>query len=337
MIWEEAVRGGFADGSLFGLPGREQLAAGIKRGGPAPPISHLTGMTFDEVGDGTATFSMPVSEWLLSGPGVVQGGVIAMVADAALGCAIYAVLPPATPYTTAEISLTFLRPVTLQSGRVVCHGTLIHAGKSVALSQVEITDAQGLLLGHGTSRCHVFPQISPIPDPPEELTPFPQPKYATPDPWQRPAEGEVLDPDKVHDMSGLEIAHAWIKEELPAPPICHLTGMRVVEVEEGRSVCAMPATAWLTSPTGLLQGGAITLVAETALLFAIQSTVPAGGKYALVDLKANFLRPVPPDGGELIAKGKVVHRGKSLAIADAEVVNAEGKPVMLATGSAALR
>jgi uncharacterized protein (TIGR00369 family) len=337
MIWEEAVRGGFADGSLFGLSGREQMEAGLKRGGPAPPIAHLTGMTFDEIGDGTATFSLPVSEWLLTGTGVVPGGVIAMVADAALGCAIYAVLPPATPYTTAEISLTFLRPATLQAEKIVCNGTLIHAGKSVALSQVEITDAHGRLLGHGTSRCHVFPQITPVPDPPGELEPFPQPKYATPDPWQRPLEGEVLDPEKFKGMSGLEIAHAFIKEELPAPPICHLTGTRVLEVEEGRSVCSMPTTAWLASPTGLLQGGAITLVAETAMLFAIQSTVPAGGKYALVDLKANFLRPVPPDGTELIAKGTVVHRGKSLAIAEAEVLNAEGKTVLLTTGSAALR
>jgi uncharacterized protein (TIGR00369 family) len=55
---------------------------------------------------------------------------------------------------------------------------------------------------------------------------------------------------------------------------------------------------------------------------------------ALLDLKVNFIRPVPPDGRELLAHGRVRHAGRNITIADAEVVNADGKPVAIATGSA---
>jgi hypothetical protein len=48
--------------------------------------------------------------------------------DAPLGCAIQTALPPATPFTTAEISLRFLRTVAAQSGTLTGNGRLIHAG-----------------------------------------------------------------------------------------------------------------------------------------------------------------------------------------------------------------
>jgi len=78
------------------------------------------------------------------------------------------------------------------------------------------------------------------------------------------------------------------------------------------------------------------MLADAALQSAIQTTAPAGCAVASMDLKVNFLRPVVPDGQELVGVGTVVHKGRSLVIANAEVVNAEGKRVALATGSALL-
>jgi acyl-coenzyme A thioesterase PaaI-like protein len=46
---------------------------------------------------------------------------------------------------------------------------------------------------------------------------------------------------------------------------------------------------------------------------------------------------VPPDGRDLVARGQVVHGGRSYAVANAEVTNADGKRVALATGSSAYR
>jgi uncharacterized protein (TIGR00369 family) len=57
---------------------------------------------------------------------------------------------------------------------------------------------------------------------------------------------------------------------------------------------------------------------------------------ASVDIKVNFLRPVAGDGSRLEARAKVVHRGRSLTVGTVEILGADGRPVALATGSAAL-
>ena len=72
--------------------------------------------------------------------------------------------------------------------------------------------------------------------------------------------------------------------------------------------------------------------ADFAMLAAVETTAGPGVAIAGLDLKANFLRPVPPDGTDLTARAEVVHSGRTIAITRAAVTNAEGKPVLLATG-----
>ena len=96
----------------------------------------------------------------------------------------------------------------------------------------------------------------------------------------------------------------------------------------------MPATEWLNSPARRLQGGTIVMLADTAMMIAVLTTAPAGTAIAALDLKANFLRPVAGDGRDLTARAVVEHTGRTLAISRTRIENADGKPVMLATGTA---
>ena len=75
------------------------------------------------------------------------------------------------------------------------------------------------------------------------------------------------------------------------------------------------------------------MLAEAALTGAIFTTVPPETAIATLDLKVNFLRPVFPDDGELLASARVIHRGRSIAVASAEL-HKDGRRVALATGSA---
>src|SRR5439155_600483 len=77
---------------------------------PPPPLRHLTGAMPTGFGTGTAEARMPASPWLASSSGRISGGALAILADIAFGLSIETELPPATPYTTAELSLSFLRP-----------------------------------------------------------------------------------------------------------------------------------------------------------------------------------------------------------------------------------
>jgi uncharacterized protein (TIGR00369 family) len=341
--WREPVRGGYPDPELFGLPGVEQLRASVQGRSPKPPISRLLGTSLNEVGLGTAAFSMPATRWLLSPQGLISVGTLAMLADAPLGCAVQSALPARTPFSTSELSLRLLRPAGA-GGTLVARGALVHAGRTLALSTVQIVDERGRLLAHGSSMCFVrlpgneaaaMPAAERATDPPPLPRPHdPAPPPGSPDPYERPELGEVHPQEVWRRMSGLEVLEAQIAGDLPKPPISFLIGTRLVECGPGRAVFALPCHEWLCSPLRTVQGGTIAMVADAALAAAIQTTVPAGAALAAIDLKVNFVRPVKPDGRELLSHGRVRHGGRTIAIAEAEVVNADGKLVALATGSA---
>lgn len=335
MIVDEPVRGGYPDPRRLGLSGLRQMEVFLERGGPRPPVAHLTGIRPATFGDGEASFELPISPWLASSAGAVQGGIFLILADAPLGTAIHTKLPAAVAYTTSEISMYFLRPVDPTSGTTItATAKAIQVGRSLALSEVALTDGVGRLVAHGSSRCFVFPPIDPPPVPPDEFSPLEEPNYDTPDPYERPLEGaEVLPQDVWDSMSGLEIMRAQIAGELPPPPFAALTGMRLIEVGEGSATIALRASEWLCSPTTMVQGGATASAADLALASAVLSTLPSSTAFAPLDIKTNFLRPVSADGDDLIVKARVLHRGKSLAVAEAEILNARGKQVLLASGT----
>jgi uncharacterized protein (TIGR00369 family) len=139
---------------------------------------------------------------------------------------------------------------------------------------------------------------------------------------------------KVWDrMSGLKMMREWLRRELPRAPLSNLIGTEPLEVDEGRFRCSIPASPWFCTAGGTFYGGAVALFADYAIGGAVHTTVPAGTSWATLDLKVNFLRPVPPDGRRLEAHATVVHRGRTIAVATAELRTADGKVAALATGS----
>jgi uncharacterized protein (TIGR00369 family) len=336
-VWQEPVRGGYPDPRIYALSGREQVDVFVRGAAPVPPLSRLLGCVPTAVSDKHCTFTMPVTGWLLGSHGVVPGGLLATLADGAFGLAIQTQIGPATRYATAELSMTFLRPVTTGSHLLSATGTAIHVGRTLALADVSIADDQERLIAHGTSRCSVFPPAATDPGTHRDEPPA-QPTVTTqsPDPYLRDPEGVVL-PDAIWaERSGLAIMRALVSGDLPAPPIHRMTGMTPTVAEPGHCTFALPATEWLNSPAARLQGGVTAWLAETAMSGAVQTVAPAGTDVTAVDMKVNFLRPIASDGGRLIARGTVGHRGRTLAIATAEVLDSAGRIAAVATGSSML-
>lgn len=303
-----------------------------------PPIGRLTGMRLTDVGLAGATFAMPASRWLLSPQGVISVGPLAILADGPLGCAVHSALPPRTAYVTSELSLRLLRPARAD-GTLLALGRLVHAGRSLALSGVQILDGDGRLLADGSALCFVRALHGDPPGPAQvaaAATATPEP--GTPDPYERPeVGGEVIAPEVWERLSGLEILRAQVAGELPLPPLHHLTGLRPVAASEGEATFVLPCHEWLCSPLRTIEGGTTAMLADSALVSAISTMAPAGTSVAAIDLKVNFLRPAFPDGRELRAVGRVRHAGRTIAVAEADVVDADGKAVAIATGSAMLR
>ena len=336
-IWQQKAIGGYPDASLLALPGLERMRGWRTGVIPAAPIVYLTEMAPGDIGEGTATFTIPTSPWFANATGLIPGGVLAVLADAPLGAALGTTLDPGEWFTTAELSMTFLRPVRPDpEARISGGGQLLHRGRTVGLTEAFLINAASdELVAFGSSRLSLFPVPGELPDPPEELPVIDQelPGSKPEHPLQRPLQGEVLAPEVFAERSGLAVLRGFISGELPQPPLSRLTGMRVTDAAEGATTTVLPCSKWLSTSAGTVQGGFTAMLAEASLASAVFSTAEAGMATAPLDLKVNFLRPVFPDRRDLTAKSRIVHRGRTLAVAETELTNADGKTVALATGS----
>jgi uncharacterized protein (TIGR00369 family) len=336
VIWQEPAKGGYPDRSFLALPGEERMGASRRGLIPFSPMSYLTELEMTEGSRGHSTFSMPASPWFANSSGLISGGVLAVIGDAALGSVVHSDVGPGQGMTTAELSMSFLRPVLPSPGAVTGSGQLIHRSRTLGISEAFLFDSDDQLISHGTTRCTVFPPVDPLPDPPDPEAPaieMPIPGSSPDDPLRRQVEGTVLSQEEFERRGGLELLRAIAAGELPRPPIHQLTGLRLTDAAEGEATVELPCSKWLSSSAGTIQGGFTAMLAESAMGAAAFSTVEAGVAVASLDLKVNYLRPVFPDGNPIVARARLLHRGRTLAIVSVEISNAEGKQVALATGS----
>ena len=122
-----------------------------------PPVLDTLAIDPVEVEEGRVVFEMTPAEWHYNPIGGVHGGVLATLADTALGCALHSRLPTGTGYTTLEVKLNFVRPVTMATGRIRCEGEVLSLGRRAATAEARNTDLQGKLCAHATTTSLVFP------------------------------------------------------------------------------------------------------------------------------------------------------------------------------------
>lgn len=331
-IWEEPVRGGYPDPSMLTLSGLERLRAMIKAQTPLPPVSYLIGMRPVEAGVGTCTFLTPASGWLQIQTAQYTGGVGALVSDAAVGSAVMSGVGPWEVMATSQLSMSFLRPAGPWSGRLAARARLIHTTPTVGLSEVHLEDGEGRLVAHGTSRCFIQ-RIEPFDTKPFEPKAYTPPTYDTPDPYLRPVRGEVLPQSHWRDVSGFDFVMGLKTGESPRGPIAELFDYEMVDVEKGAIAMAMPNHEWWCNPSRMVYGGVTSNLIHDAMASALHSTLPAATTYATLDLTVNFVRPIPPDGGKLVAKGHLIHRGRTFAVTGGQILNSKGKTVATASAS----
>jgi len=110
------------------------------------------------------------------------------------------------------------------------------------------------------------------------------------------------------------------------PPRISLTlGMKIAKVSEGKATMTMAVGKRFHNPMGTLHGGIITDLADAAMGIATISTLEEGEVFTTLELKMNFVRPV--FSGRITAEGSVLHRGKTIALAEVLVTDDAGKMV----------
>jgi len=135
------------------------------------------------------------------------------------------------------------------------------------------------------------------------------------------------------EMSGRDLLEAALRGAAPPPPYVRLLNMRFIAVSDGSATFEMPATVDLYNPNNVVHGGALTSLADSAMGFAVFSTLAPGETFTTAELHVNFLRPVTADSGMLRSIGRVVHRGQQLAVAEAEVLDQQNQLIARASST----
>jgi len=129
--------------------------------------------------------------------------------------------------------------------------------------------------------------------------------------------------------TGLELMQSLVAGEFPAPPIAHTLGFTLSEVSEGRAVFQLDPGEFHYNPIGSVHGGVFATLLDSACGCAVHTTLPAGVAYTSLDLTVKFLGAMRTTTGLVSAIGTVKHRGRRTALAEAELVDSNGK--LLAT------
>lgn len=121
---------------------------------------------------------------------------------------------------------------------------------------------------------------------------------------------------------------------IPMPPAAVTLGWELSSVtpERGEIEVLFTATTAFTNPTGAVQGGFLAAMLDDTLGPALAATLPPTAFAPTLELKVNYLRPARP--GRLVGRGRVVHRGGTIAFLSGELCDESGTVLATATATA---
>jgi uncharacterized protein (TIGR00369 family) len=127
---------------------------------PGPPFASALDMALVEASDGRTVFELEPAEWMYNPVGTVHGGVAATLLDSCMACAVYSILPAGVASTTTDLQVRYLRPITLETGRVRAEGSVVHIGRRTATTEGRLLTIDNTLLAHGTSGIAIIRRAS---------------------------------------------------------------------------------------------------------------------------------------------------------------------------------
>jgi len=102
-----------------------------------------------------------------------------------------------------------------------------------------------------------------------------------------------------------------------------LFGFELEAAEAGRAVLRMRVASKHKQAHGVVHGGVLAAMADTAGGLATYMVVPRGTRLATVEMKINFLEPV--EQGTVLAEARVLRKGQNFAVVDCEIHDAAGR------------
>ena len=115
----------------------------------------------------------------------------------------------------------------------------------------------------------------------------------------------------------------WIQEMLKGNFIEEL-GIEFLEKKDSGVILKLNASKKLMAPNGYIHGGAITSLADTACGIGAFLTLEKDQNFTTIELKTNFISAAK-DGEDILCESKIIHKGRTTQVWDAEVFNPDSK------------
>ena len=130
---------------------RELIAAMARGDAPPPPVAEFVGLQLVSAEPGAAVMELTVERHHHNPMGALQGGILATLADGAMGYAYGAGLDDGETFTTLGLHVDYLKAV--REGTVRASAKVVKRGRTIGLVECDVTDEEGTLLARASSTC----------------------------------------------------------------------------------------------------------------------------------------------------------------------------------------
>jgi uncharacterized protein (TIGR00369 family) len=151
--------------------------------------------------------------------------------------------------------------------------------------------------------------------------------------WTAPSEvrGAILGRPQLEWMADM------IAGRVPPPPFPEALNLSFDEAERGRVVFSVVPEEWSANPMGVVHGGFLTSLLDSAMTLAVVSRLAADRTATTLDLQIHFVRAVPTDGRtRLRAEGIALHVGGTIGTAEGKITDTEGHLIAHGTSTMAI-
>jgi len=124
--------------------------------GPRAGWRETVGARIAEVDEGRVVVELDADAKHRHEGGVVQGGIITQIADAAMGMSLLTLQPEDQANTTIELKINFIRPVV--EGRLRAVGRVVEVKRTLGFTEADVLDQDGRLIAHASSTCLAIPR-----------------------------------------------------------------------------------------------------------------------------------------------------------------------------------
>lgn len=126
--------------------------------GDASPMGQTMNLRVVSADDGRAVVEGIPDERFYNTMRRIHGGFAAALIDTGLGCAVMTKLGRGVGYGTIELKVNYVRKIDVDTGPLLCTGTVLHAGRTMLTAEAKVLDGKGVLHAHGSGTFLVYPK-----------------------------------------------------------------------------------------------------------------------------------------------------------------------------------